>query len=107
MAGDAVTGIHKLVITYGDGREETRDCPCVWCDICRAVFTPEAMARLDAYALGTFTAACGTEREPDGEPCTGTLTFGPADPQARCPVCGGWTGVLVAKPEARPEWLGP
>jgi hypothetical protein len=40
----------------------------------------------------TTTRPCDNEREPDGEWCTGVLTFGSDDVQAQCPTCGGWTG---------------
>jgi hypothetical protein len=40
----------------------------------------------------TETRTCDNECEPDGERCTGMLTFAPDDVQAKCPTCGGWTG---------------
>lgn len=43
-----MSGVHDLTITYDDGREEIRDCPCQWCDIWRATMTPDVIARLDA-----------------------------------------------------------
>lgn len=43
-----MSGIHTIEITYDDGRTERRECPCLWCDVWRAVMTPEALARLDA-----------------------------------------------------------
>lgn len=39
--------------------------------------------------------ACDNEREPDGEVCTGTLTFYDGSIQAKCSVCGAWTGRLA------------
>jgi hypothetical protein len=38
------------------------------------------------------TRPCDNDGEPDGERCTGTLTYEPDDVQAKCPICGGWTG---------------
>ena len=43
-------GIHKIVITYPDGREELRDCPCLLCDTWRAI-APSVIAKLDAWVL--------------------------------------------------------
>lgn len=47
------------------------------------------------HQLTPGTRPCDNEREPDGERCTGTLTFALGDVQAKCPVCGGWTGRLA------------
>lgn len=41
------------------------------------------------------TRPCGNQREPDGELCTGTLTFEAGDRQAECLLCGAWTGRLA------------
>lgn len=32
-----MTGIHHLEVTYADGRTETRECPCPWCEGWRAM----------------------------------------------------------------------
>lgn len=47
-----VRGVHKITIVHEDGTEEERECPCDWCELWRAVWTPEAEARLDAMVLG-------------------------------------------------------
>lgn len=49
----------------------------------------------ECAGLTPGTRPCDAEREPDGERCTGTLTFEMGDPQAKCPVCGAWTGRLA------------
>lgn len=41
------------------------------------------------------TRACINEQEPEGDLCTGTLTFALGDPQAKCPACGAWMGRLA------------
>ena len=45
--------------------------------------------------LTAGTRPCDNEREPDGELCTGTVTFELGDRQARCSVCGAWMGRLA------------
>jgi hypothetical protein len=45
--------------------------------------------------------SCQNEVEqPDGTAplCTGTLTFGPGDLQAKCDTCGAWEGVNAPRP---------
>jgi len=49
----------------------------------------------DCAGLTPGTRPCSNEREPNGQPCTGTLTFESGDLQAECPVCGAWTGRLA------------
>ncbi len=61
-------------------------------------YTGEQEAKEDHFAslgLTPGTRPCNGEREPDGAVCTGTLTFELGDVQAKCPVCGGWTGRLA------------
>lgn len=47
------------------------------------------------HPLTPGTRRCDSEREPDGEVCTGTLTFALGDVQAKCSACGGWMGRLA------------
>ncbi len=48
-----------------------------------------------SLSLAPGTRPCHNEQEPNGEVCTGTLTFRTGDAQAKCPVCGGWMGRLA------------
>jgi hypothetical protein len=53
-------------------------------------------ALIDAgYPFTAGIRPCENEREPDGEPCPGTVTFAARDRQARCCVCGAWMGRLA------------
>lgn len=58
---------------------------------------PEVRAAYFAphHPLTPGTRRCEAESEPDGQVCTGTLTFALGDVQAKCPVCGAWTGRLA------------
>jgi hypothetical protein len=62
---------------------------------------PDTLVTLDwnrytnvARRFTRYLGPCGNEQEPDGRVCTGELYARPGDPQVKCPVCGGWTGVL-------------
>lgn len=60
-------------------------CRCPWLGIGTPPHEPSV------FCLSATTRRCDND-EPDGELCTGTLTFELGDLQAKCPVCGGWTG---------------
>lgn len=65
---------------------------CGWCEA-EGHLCP---VHTDAGFGERFTAPCDNEREPDGQPCDGVLTFEPLDVQAKCPACGAWTGRLAS-----------
>jgi hypothetical protein len=50
-----------------------------------------------SFPLTGTSRPCENETEPDGDRCTGTLTFADGDAQARCPVCHAWTGRLAPR----------
>lgn len=74
--------------------EETSPIP-VAVEGCPAHRARRAAQQLHLRLSTTERRICGTEHEPDGERCLGWLTFAPDEIQARCPVCGAWTGRLA------------